>query len=202
MILVLLFSTIASAEPREMGERPGTRPLCHRAEMNACIENHRAAARNELAAIAAIDGKILLLSRDREVLQRESRALESEARKAEVTAQMSERESADTMVSSLGEPIFSAGPRAEEIFFLKGEANSWQERHSPERRARLNTLAESSRKKSAQFSPLRQNLAMEIGALDALNASLLGERDQRGQQVKTHADMCDRSCKIEFCRDD
>lgn len=202
MIFVLLFSLYAHAFMRDPGSEPGRHLLCKRAEMNSCIENHRAARQSVLSAIAAIDDKLQIVLRDRNAIGREAQALESEMRKVNVTTDMSEREMREAVISSPAGPIFPGGPRAEEIFFLRGEPNSWQELHSAERRARLNTLADLSRKKSAQFAPLRQNLAMEIGALDRLNASLLQERTQHGQQVNIHADMCERGCKMEFCRED
>lgn len=202
MIFLLLFSLSAHAFVRESGSEPAPRPLCRRAEMNSCIESHRAAGQSEISAMASIDDKINILARDRGAIRRESQALESEMRKAQVTAEMAERETREPVDLSSGDPIFSGGPRAEEIFFLKGEPNSWEERHSAERRARLNTLANSSRKSGAALAPIRQNLAMEIEALDALDASLLQERARSVQRVNVHADMCERGCKIAFCRDE
>lgn len=201
MIFSLLIAIQAQALLRDPGSEPGRYLLCKRTEMNSCIENHRAARQNEISAIGGIDEKLRLLARDRGAIEREILALSSEMRKASVTAEMADWEGKEAVALSTGDPIFPAGPRAEEIFFLRGEPNSWGELHPAERRARLSALVNSSRERLSLQQPLHQKLAIEIQALDVLNASLMQERAQRGQQVNVHAEMCERGCKIEFCRD-
>jgi hypothetical protein len=196
---MILFSVFAQASLRETGFDREPRILCRRAEMNACIENHKSAGRAELDAIAGIDGKLQLLARDGEALSRSALSLNEEARSATVSGEMAKREIGSASDSPPAGGIFPDGPSAEEIFFLRGPSNSWGELHPGERRARLNTLAESSEGRVAELKQLQRNLAMEIDALASSQTNLQQERAQRAQQVNVHVGMCEYDCKMRFC---
>jgi hypothetical protein len=202
MLALLFLSLIAQAAFRDPGDMPGPRSLCRRAEMNACIQDHTNARNVQLGAIAEIDDKLRMLASDNETIQRSLRAIESEARSARVTSEMSEREQAAMEKTPDAPPIFAGGPALDDIFFLRGQPNSWAELHAEKRRARLNTLSLSSLGKIAELEPLQRNLTMEIQALAASTASLSAERSQRAQQVNVHAGMCAEGCKMQFCREE
>lgn len=199
MLTILIFSLLAQAAIREHGADPGPKKPCRRAEMNSCIEGHRARMNEELANISSVDDKLRLIAADQESFRHERVSLENESRAARVTAEMAEKEISDGENLSSETPVFPAGPAPGEIFFLKGEPNSWEELHSAERKDRLNTLANSSRSRIAQIDPLHRNLAMEIAALAEAGASLNRERIQHGQQVNVHAGMCESGCQQQFC---
>lgn len=202
MITILLFSLIAQAALREHDGDPGPKKGCRQAEMNSCIESHRALMNQELANIAAIDDKLRLIANDQSSLLHERTSLENEARAAVVSGQMAEREIRGDADISPSSSIFPAGPAPEEIFFLRGEPNSWEELHSAERKARLNTLAKKSQLRANEIEPLRRNLAMEIDALAEVGASLQRDRFQHGQQVNSHANMSNYDCRAQYCTHD
>jgi hypothetical protein len=183
------------------GDRPGPHFPCDQSRVRACVDSHRGAQQAELAAAAALDGKIALLTKDQQALQARQETAAAELRSVEATIRMSQKE-ADFLQAPAQAPekeIFPGGPGPGSVKDLEGPSMVWGELHGPSRRARLLALIDLEQSKAREESPILQNLAMQISGLGGQIQAAQAERANHSANAAQHAKMCDGGCRIEVC---
>jgi hypothetical protein len=201
MIINLIFlAYLSHAVNYEHHEPPNTRPRCNHGLVASCIAEHTAARAAQLELAASAGARVAILRADRDRLVESDRALAEKIRAKEVTISMIEREQKEN--SRAAKPILPGGPSPEEFFFRDPYENTWQELHAAERRARLNTLLESSTDLAAKMRDMQRRLATEISGLD----QEIVPHDQalrlHAGNAEAHFSMCSRGCKEQFCSTD